>query len=149
MKRQTIYPLFIAALTLITVLDVNAQTKEGNVSEARIRRLLSSQDGNDNKAIQFSGATVTRAQTLPVNPKLEVSPNSPQELRALIFENYTPPGAKGVALRSAATPKQATSGAGADKLPSESAAEPTTVAKQTAAPVQVPPTQGDVKEEQR
>lgn len=149
MKRQTIYPLFIAALTLITVLDVNAQTKEGNVSEARIRRLLSSQDGNDNKAIQFSGATVTRAQTLPVNPKLEVSPNSPQELRALIFENYTPPGAKGVALRSAATPKQATSGAGAGKLPSEMATAEAAEVQRTAAPVQAPPTQGEAKEEQQ
>ncbi|GGG99038.1 hypothetical protein GCM10007415_38430 [Parapedobacter pyrenivorans] len=148
MKRQTIYPLFIAALTLIIVLDVNAQTKEGNVSEARIRRLLS-QDGNDNKAIQFSGATMTRAQTLSVNPKLEVSPNSPQELRALIFENYTPPGAKGVALRSAATPKQATGGAGAGKLPSEMAAAEAAEVQRTAAPVQVPPTQGEAKEEQQ
>ncbi|WP_353128580.1 hypothetical protein [Parapedobacter pyrenivorans] len=147
MKRQTIYPLFIAALTLITVLDANAQTKQGNVSEARIRRLLS-QDGNDNKAIQFSGAAMTRAQTLSVNPKLEVSPNSPQELRALIFENYTPPGSKSVALRSAVAPKQS-GGAGAGKLPSEMATAEAAEVQPTAAPVQAPPTQGDAKEEQQ
>lgn len=146
MRRQTIYPLLIATLTMIIVMGANAQTKGDNVSEARIRRLLS-QDGTENRAIQFNAGAINRAQTLSINPKHEISPNSPQELRALIFENYTAPASKGVALRSTAIPKLSHS-VEVDKLPSESAATELTTAKQATAPVQTPPTQGNTKEDQ-
>ncbi len=142
MKRQTIYPLLIATLMTVLAVHAQAQTRQDHVSEARIRRLLSG-DGTENKPIQFGAGAINKIQTLSINPKSEVSPNSSQELRALIFENYTPPGSNRAALRSAATPQLS----GAAKLPSESAATEI-IGTETTLPVQAVPTQGDVKEEQ-
>ncbi len=147
MKRQTIYPLLIVTLAMILVTHAHAQTRQDDVSEARIRKLVSP-DEEAGTALQFAPVSINRALIQSANLKQVTSPSSPQELRALIFQNYTPPGAKGVALRSAAAPKQS-SGAGADKLPSETAAAEANAAKQTVAPVNTPPTQGDVKEEQQ
>ncbi|WP_353182577.1 hypothetical protein [Parapedobacter lycopersici] len=146
MKRQTIYPLLIATLMTVLAMHTQAQTRQDNVSEARIRRLLS-KDGTENRPILFSTGAVNKIQTLSINPTHEVSPNSSQELRALIFENYTPPGSRSTALRSATTPQPAHN-AGADKLLSASKAEESTGTEQATPPEHTVPTQGDVKEEQ-
>lgn len=137
--------MLIAVLAAVSV--AQAQTGESPVSEARMRRLLSG-DGTKNTEIKFNTGAVNRVQTLSINPKHEVSPNSPRELRALIFEDYTPPGAKSVVLRATAAP-QVLRGSGAEKLPSESSpAETTNAMKKEASPVQTLPTQGQAKEEQ-
>src|SRR5690606_15858832 len=115
MKRQIIYPLLIAVFAAVFVTQVQAQRRENNVSEERIRRLLSDGD-TENTAIQFKTGTVSKVQMLSINPKSEVSPNSPQELRALIFENYTPPGSKGTVLKGTAAP-QVLRNSGTVKLP--------------------------------
>lgn len=146
MKRRTIYPLLIAVLAAVFVTQAKAQTRENNISEARIQRLLTG-DGTENTAVQFKKGVGNRAQMLSVNPKNEVSPNSPQELRALIFENYTPPGSRGTALTVKAT-TQTSRGSGAVKLPSELSAEESAKAVETEPTAHTPPTQGDVKEAQ-
>ncbi|MFC7525464.1 hypothetical protein ACFQRK_15990 [Parapedobacter sp. GCM10030251] len=147
MKRQTIYSMLIAVYAVILVTHVHAQTGESKVSEQRIRRLLS-KDGTENPNIQFGPVARTKVQTLSISPQRELSVNSPQELRALIFENYTAPRTNGPALRSAATLQRSNNG-GVDKLPSESEAEETRPDKPSQPPVQTPPTQGSAKEEER
>jgi len=147
MKKQLIYTMLTAVLAAVSVMQVHAQTGESNVSEARIRQLLSA-DGTKNTEIKFNAGAVNRVQTLSINRKHEVSPNSPQELRALIFENYTPAVPKSETLRTMKT-TLVSRGSGAETLPSESSADETAeTMKAEASPAQTPPTQGDVKEEQ-
>lgn len=136
--------MLIAVLAAVFVTQAQAQTRENNVSEERIRRLLSGGD-TENTAIQFKTGVVSRAQMLSINPKNEISPNSPQELRALIFENYTPDGPRAATLKATATP-QVSRSSGTVKLPSESPVEE--AAKETEPTAHTPPTQGDVKESQ-
>src|SRR5690606_28428469 len=121
MKRQTIYPLLIAVLAAVFITRAQAQSRENNVSEERIRRLLSGGD-TENTAIQFKTGAVSKVQMLSINPKSEVSPNSPQELRALIFEDYPPAGPGAATLKTTATPEVSRS-SGVAKLPSELPAE--------------------------
>ena len=137
MNKQTIYTLLSILLTVVIALGANAQTKEKE-SGRSIRETLF-KDGVGLKAVA--------AQPVRINAERELSASSPQELRALIFENYTPPGSRGVALRTVAAP-QVSPRAGAGKLPSESAAGEAIEAKQAPAAVQTPPTQGNAKEEQ-
>jgi len=146
MKRQIIYPLLIAVLAAVLVTQAQAQTRENQVSEERVRRLLSG-DGTANTAIQFKAGVVNRAQTRLINPRNEVSPNSSQELRALIFENYTPASPGGAALKATATPP-VSRGSGTKELPSELPAEEPAQVVETAPQARTPPTQGDVKEAQ-
>ena len=138
MNKQTIYTLLSTLLTVIIAAGANAQTKEKE-SGRSIRETLF-KDGGGIKAVA--------AQPVRINVERELSANSPQALRALIFENYTPPGAKGVALRSAAAPQTMSGNAGAGKLPSETAAGEPVGAKQAPTAVQTPPTQGNAKEGQ-
>lgn len=140
MKKQVIYTMLAAVLAAVVVMPAHSQTGENGVSEARLRRILAS-DGATGKTFQFSTEPVAKVQMSAVNPKSVVLPNSPQELRALIFENYTPQGV---------SPKRAMSaerlvGAATEQLPSDSPAEETA---ETTPPKHTPPTQGVEKEAQ-
>jgi len=144
MKRQAIYSMLTAGCAVILSAHAHAQTGEVTVPEKKIRRLLS-KEGKENPAIRF--APVNRAQPPSVDPQRERSVSSRNELRGLIFENYTPPAADGPALRRAAAPQQLKK-ASAEKLPSDSEAEAVDTSKPDLPSVQVP-TQGGVKEEEQ
>lgn len=148
MKRQIIYATLMMALAMISVTRAHAQAPERSVSEERIRRLASPDDAGKTR-LQFRPETVSRVQVRSVDPRQVVSPGSPQELRGLIFENYTPPGsARNV--RPAAAGPQVLRASGAEKLPSELSPEETTetMNKETST-AQKPPTQGNAEEEQQ
>lgn len=148
MKRQIIYVTLMVALAVVSVTRAHAQAREQGVSEERIRR-LTAPDDTEKPRLLFSPAAVSRVQMRSVDLKPVVSPNSPQELRALIFENYNPPGATGN-VRPAAAGPQVLRASGAEKLPSELSPEETTetMNKETST-AQKPPTQGNAEEEQQ
>lgn len=147
MKRQTIYAMLIVAFAMASIMEAQAQTAESGVSEARIRR-LTSPDDKGNTTLRFSPAATGGAQMSSVSPKQLISPRSPQELRALIFENYTPPALKGTALKATAVP-QASRNLSAEKLPSELSPEETTkTMSKEPSPAPALPTQGNAKEAQ-
>jgi len=147
MKRQIIYATLMVALAVVSVTRAHAQDPKRGVSEERIRRLTAPDD--EKPRLQFGPEAVSRVQMRSVDLKPMVSPNSPQELRALIFEKYNPPGATG-AVRPAAGGPQVLRASGAEKLPSELSPEETTetMNKETST-AQKPPTQGNAEEEQQ
>jgi len=146
MKRQTIYAMLIVAIAMTSLTQAHAQTAENGVSEARIRR-LQSPDEIGKTTLRFSAVASGRTQMSLATAKQLISPSSPKELRAQIFENYEPSTLKR-ALRSSGPPLGLQI-SGADKLPSETPLEETTeAANRETFPVHNPPNQGDAKEMQ-
>lgn len=146
MKRQTIYTMLIVALAAVLATHAQAQTRESDVSEARLLR-LQAPDESKNIALKFGPSAVSKVQMRSVDSWATVSPNTTQELRALIFKDEKPAGSGGTALRATATPQIQRSQA-VGKLPSELSAEEGAENLEAISPAQTPPTQGNAEEAQ-
>lgn len=129
--------MLTAVLVAVLITHTHAQTGENEIEEARMRKILSS-DGTADKSFTFSPASSARVQTSIVNQRSVVSPASPEQLRALIFERYPPQGA---AVQRAVTVR-ASADAQVETLPSDLPAEEVAEAAEAASVKHVPPTQG-------
>ena len=134
MNTKAIYAVLGSALMAVFAVEAKAQTKEGKESGRSIRERL------------FTGGMPSAAASirpLGIDAARERSVRTPQELRTLIFHNYTPPGSQGPAQKGAAA-LQFSQRTSTNKLLSDSpvgddGGTPTKPA------VQTPPMQGKAK----